>query len=60
MEFLKKTSKILDGRYLYEIVKTLAQYVLTIGDVDSVDYILRQVEYYKRDHIGFVSSYPAD
>lgn len=60
MEFLKKTSKILDRSYLYEIVKTLAQYVLTIGDVDSVDYILRQVEYYKRDHIGFVSSYPAD
>jgi len=60
MEFLKKTSKILDRYYLYEIVKTLTQYALIIGDVDGVDYILRQVEYYKRDHIGFVSAYPAD
>ena len=60
MEFFKKTSKILDRGYLYEIVKTLAQYVLTIGDVETVDFILRQVEYYKRDHVGFVSAYPAD
>ena len=60
MAFLRKTSKILDVWYLYKIVKTLTRYALSIGDVDGVDYILRQVKYYKRDHIGFVSAYPAD
>lgn len=60
MEFLGKTSRILDRSYLYEITKTLIQYAITIGEVDSADYLLRQVEYYKRDQIGFVAKYPAD
>ena len=60
MDYLRKTSRILDRWYLYEIVKTLTRYALSIDDLDGVDYILRQVEYYKREHVSFVSAYPAD
>lgn len=60
MRYLRKSAHILDRGYLYEVIKTLTRYALSIGDVDGADYILRQVEYYKREHTGFVSAYPED
>lgn len=59
-QYFSKIHRIYDRHYLYEIVKTLAPYAISIGDVDSADRILRHVDYCKKDHWGFISAWPAD
>ncbi|MBR1988440.1 MAG: hypothetical protein IKA36_05325 [Clostridia bacterium] len=51
--YLRKSGRILDGDYLFEVIKTLPKYALEKGEVEDVDEILRGVEHFYLAHREF-------